>query len=155
MLQFLPAIGQALGGQGGIMAGLSSLFGNRRARRDAQRQFENEQRLQREGIEQTAAEQRRSAAYEAMLADHYNQLNRSRRQGGFQNYVQGQRSGALAAPSNMPSLNRLVNFNSPNRIQAPGAAPDPNAPIPSALNPQGGGSGAYNPLSQYANFAQR
>lgn len=144
-----------LGGPVGILAGVASIFGGRSRRKEEARNRAHQLQLQREGIEQAAAEQRRSTAYEAMLQDYYNQLNRSRRQSGFQNYVQGQRSGALAAPTNRPALQRMLNYNSPNRIQAPGAAPDPNAPIPSALNPTGGSGGAYDPLSQYANFVQR
>lgn len=108
---------------GALISGVATWLGNRSAEKQAKKDQKN--RLKAIGVQ--GDETRRTALYEAMLADHYSQKNKYRKYAGALNYV-----GAANAvgPSRYATLNSMRNYQSKNVPTDPGAVPQPATVAP-------------------------
>jgi hypothetical protein len=123
---------------GGILSGISSYIESRMAAKRAKEQRRHEV----DQIRNEGDERRRSALYDTLLSDWQQRKALFRRSQGLANYREfAKQSGTVKPGSHME---RMLNFQSPNRITDPGAAPDPQA-----LHGQPEGSprrGGYKPM---------
>lgn len=70
----------------GILGGLGSLFGGKSKRKQAEQDQKNQLALNKQNVELTGAENRKTSLYETQLAAAADEYNRARKRGAFKNF---------------------------------------------------------------------
>ena len=122
---------------GWVLAGISNYLGKKSERK----QNEDERRARKDEIAVDGDEDRKTAFYQALVEDWKGQKDKFRKGSGLDNYLSYAKS--QGGYTNQ-SLNKMMNFNSPNQIKDPGAMP-----IPSALMGRSTGSDSRGWKPQY------
>lgn len=106
---------------GPILSGISSAIQARAARKEAE---ENRKHAV-DQVRNTGDEQRRTALYTTLLGDWKERKDKFRKSQGLANYRAFASQPGVVKPGS--HTERMLNFQSPNRVKDPGAAPDPQA----------------------------
>ena len=70
----------------GILSGLGGLFGGKSKRKQAEQDQKNQLALNKQNVELTGAENRKTCLYETQLAAAAEEYNRARKRGAFKNF---------------------------------------------------------------------
>jgi hypothetical protein len=136
-------LGSSLGGS--ILDGIGSALEARARRKEAKENRRHEV----DQVRNEGDETRRTALYGMLLGDWKQRKDKYRKTQGLDNYK------AFANQAIKPSsefMSQMRNFNSPNQVQDPGAAPDPQALHGQPQgNPRDGG---YKPMYRVTDNGQ-
>jgi hypothetical protein len=107
----------AYGFWGSVLSGIGKAVTGKNNKKSSDKQFQYENILR---PRETGNEERKTLLYQTLLANWTSKQAKYDKSKGLSNYVSYARA---QSPGSSPSLNNMLQYNSPNQIQDPGAAP--------------------------------